>query len=63
MSKHERFMISGKPFFALGAQAHNASGYAMKDLDRAFEAVQFFGGNSLAIPVEAIYAAVLSGKE
>jgi len=51
MSKHERFMISGKPFFALGAQAHNASGYAMKDLDRAFEAVQFFGGNSLAIPV------------
>ena len=51
MSKHERLMVNGKPFFALGGQVHNASGYAIKDLEQAIECVHLFGGNSIAIPV------------
>ncbi len=41
----------GSPFFAIGGQVHNASGYRVEDLDLAFDALKVIKANSVAIPV------------
>ena len=51
MKKHTQFIVDGKPFYSLGGQVHNASGYAVKDLARAVQAIHAVGGNTIAIPV------------
>lgn len=45
------FTSNGKPVFPVGAQVHNSSGYAAKDLDRAFLALKAMDGNTIEIPV------------
>ena len=45
------FMVNGKPFYPLGAQADNASGYNNIESETAFKAVKLIHGNTLEIPV------------
>jgi hypothetical protein len=45
------FNVKGKPFFPLGAQSCNSSGYNEKQSETAFEAIQILHGNTLEIPV------------
>jgi len=45
------FMVNGKPFYPLGAQADNASGYNNVESETAFKAVKLIHGNTLEIPV------------
>jgi beta-galactosidase GanA len=45
------FMVDGQPFFTLGGQARNSSGYNDCESERAFEAVKLLHGNTLEIPV------------
>jgi hypothetical protein len=45
------FTAGGKPFFPLGAQARNSSGYNDAESDTAFRAVKLLHGNMLEIPV------------
>jgi hypothetical protein len=45
------FTIDGKPFFPLGGQARNSSGYNDRESADAFQAVKLIGGNTLEIPV------------
>ena len=45
------FMVNGKPFFSLGGQARNSSGYNDAESERAFQAVKAVHGNTLEIPV------------
>lgn len=58
--KHNCFMVKGKPFFSIGGQVHNSSGYAIgaaegktyrKDRERAFLSLKQLGVNTAAIPV------------
>lgn len=52
MSKINRvFTINGKPFFPLGGQARNSSGYNDLESEAAFKAVKLIHGNTLEIPV------------
>ena len=60
MKKHEYFTIQGKPFFSIGGQVHNSSGYAIgaengeayeRDAERSFESLRALGANTAAIPV------------
>jgi hypothetical protein len=45
------FKVKGKPFFPLGAQSCNSSGYSEKQSETAFKAIQIIHGNTLEIPV------------
>ena len=45
------FTVNGKPFYPLGAQADNASGYNNIESEAAFKAVKLINGNTLEIPV------------
>ena len=45
------FMVSGKPFYPLGAQADNQSGRSASESETAFKAVKLLHGNTLEIPV------------
>ena len=45
------FKVNGKPFFPLGAQSCNSSGYNDKHSETAFKAIQILHGNTLEIPV------------
>ena len=45
------FKVNGKPFFPLGGQSHNSSGYGSADSETAFKAIKLLHGNSLEIPV------------
>jgi hypothetical protein len=45
------FKVDGKPFFPLGVQSCNSSGYNEKESDTAFKVVKLLHGNTLEIPV------------
>jgi hypothetical protein len=45
------FTVDGKPFFPLGGQARNSSGYTEAEAATAIRAVGLLGGNTLEIPV------------
>jgi hypothetical protein len=45
------FQVDGKPFFPLGGQAKNSSGYNRQEAETAFRAVAAMHGNMLEIPV------------
>ena len=45
------FTVDGKPFFPVGAQARNSSGYNDLESETAFKAVKLIHGNTLEIPV------------
>ena len=45
------FQVDGKPFFPLGGQAKNSSGYNRQEAETAFRAVVAMHGNTLEIPV------------
>jgi hypothetical protein len=45
------FKVNGKPFFPLGGQSTNSSGYNEKESERAFEVIKLMHGNTLEIPV------------
>jgi hypothetical protein len=45
------FKVDGKPFFPLGGQSTNSSGYNDNESERAFEVIKLMHGNTLEIPV------------
>ncbi|NLT73308.1 MAG: DUF5597 domain-containing protein [Chloroflexi bacterium] len=45
------FTVDGKPFFSLGGQSRNSSGYNRAEAETAFRAVKLLHGNTLEIPV------------
>ncbi|HUT18970.1 MAG TPA: DUF5597 domain-containing protein [Anaerolineae bacterium] len=45
------FTVGGKPFFSLGGQSRNSSGYNDGESETAFKAVKLLHGNTLEIPV------------
>ncbi|HHX43866.1 MAG TPA: hypothetical protein GX714_07770 [Chloroflexi bacterium] len=45
------FTVDGKPFFSIGGQARNSSGYNAAEAETAFQAVKLLHGNTLEIPV------------
>jgi len=45
------FTVDGRPFFPLGGQARNSSGYNAAEAETAFQAVKQLHGNTLEIPV------------
>ncbi len=45
------FTVAGQPFFPLGGQAHNSSGYSAEEAERAFRAVSALHGNTVEVPV------------
>ncbi len=45
------FTVDGKPFFPVGGQSRNSSGYNDAESETAFKAVKLFNGNTLEIPV------------
>jgi hypothetical protein len=45
------FKVNGKPFFPLGGQTNNSSGYSAKQSETAFKAVKLIHGNTLEIPI------------
>jgi hypothetical protein len=45
------FNVKGKPFFVLGGQVHNSSGYNLACLDTAWQAASLLKVNTLEIPV------------
>jgi hypothetical protein len=47
----EWFQVNGKPFFPVGAQAHNSSSYRREDLEAAAKAAALAGCNTLEAPV------------
>jgi Domain of unknown function (DUF5597)/Beta-galactosidase len=47
---HYRLLVDGKPFFILGAQVHNSSGYA-KALDAAWPVLRAIHCNTVMVPV------------
>ena len=52
MSEVKRvFKVDGKPFFPLGGQSTNSSGYNDQESERAFEVIKLMHGNTLEIPV------------
>ncbi len=60
MKKHQCFTVQGKPFFSVGAQLHNSTGYALgaaggekyaEDRELAFRGVKALGANTVAVPV------------
>src|SRR5271157_5402616 len=52
MSRVKRvFMVDGKPFFPIGGQSCNSSGYNDKESETAFKIIKLLHGNTLEIPV------------
>lgn len=46
------FTVDGQPFYPLGGQARNSSGYSLEEAERAFQVVaEHLGGNTVEIPV------------
>jgi hypothetical protein len=45
------FTVNDKPFFPLGGQSRNSSGYNARESEAAFQAVKLIHGNTLEIPV------------
>lgn len=45
------FQVNDQPFFVLGGQVHNSSGYSPALLERAFQALGHMHGNTLEVPV------------
>jgi hypothetical protein len=45
------FTVNGQPFFPLGGQSRNSSGYNDCESETAFQAVKLIHGNTLEIPV------------
>ena len=45
------FYANGKPFFTIGAQAHNSSGYSMEELEKVWNACRLMEVNTAAIAV------------
>ena len=45
------FKVNGKPFFPIGAQSCNSSGYNDKESETAFKVIKELHGNTLEIPV------------
>jgi len=45
------FKVDGKPFYSLGAQSRNSSGYNDSESETAFKAIKLLHGNTLEIPV------------
>ena len=45
------FQVGGRPFFPVGAQARNSSGYNPSESETAFKAVKAIHGNMLEVPV------------
>lgn len=45
------FTVDGKPFFPIGGQSRNSSGYNRAEAETAFKAVKVLRGNTLEIPV------------
>lgn len=45
------FQIKGRPFYPIGTQAHNNSGYSLERLEPVWCACEMMGANSCAIPV------------
>jgi hypothetical protein len=45
------FMVDGKPFFPIGGQSCNSSGYNDKESETAFKIIKLIHGNTLEIPV------------
>jgi hypothetical protein len=45
------FMVDGKPFYPIGGQSRNSSGYNDKESETAFKAIKLLHGNTLQIPV------------
>ena len=45
------FKVNGKPFFPIGAQACNSSGYNENESEQAFKIIKLLNGNTLEIPV------------
>jgi hypothetical protein len=45
------FTVNGKPFFPIGGQSCNSSGYNDKESETAFKIVKMLHGNTLEIPV------------
>ncbi len=45
------FYSGGKPFFTIGAQAHNSSGYSLQELENVWKACKLMDVNTVAIAV------------
>jgi len=45
------FTVNGQPFFPVGGQSRNSSGYNAAEAEAAFRAVELIHGNTLEIPV------------
>ncbi len=59
MAKHRHFTVKGKPFFSIGGQLHNSSGYPLggkggrnrEDTEYSFRSIRALGANTVAVPV------------
>ena len=60
MKRHTCFTVQGKPFFSIGGQLHNSTGYALGaaggekyalDMEAAFASLKAVGANTAAVPV------------
>ncbi len=45
------FQVDGRPFFPLGGQVHNSSGYKLSELETAWQALEAIDANTVEIPV------------
>lgn len=58
--RHTYFSVLGQPFFSVGGQVHNSSGYPIgrkgnrqyeEDCERSFQSLKAIGANTIAVPV------------
>ena len=45
------FKVDGQPFFPIGGQTHNSSGYSAAEMEMAWKALETVHANSFAVPV------------